>query len=61
MKLSQLNRDVALRLRDMTPTKRERFLFQTSVLAAGNRLARKRLALAERRGPAPTFPGLTNR
>lgn len=58
MKPSQLKRDIELKLRDMTPTKRERFTENCNKLASQNRLADSRLRLGRRVGPAPTFPGL---
>jgi hypothetical protein len=61
MKASQLRRDIALKLRDMTPTRRERFTENCGKLAAQNRLADFRLRLGRRVGPAPTFPGMALR
>jgi hypothetical protein len=44
-----------LKLRDMTPTRRELFLGNCEKLSAQNALARERLALAKRVGPRSAF------
>jgi hypothetical protein len=58
MTLSQYKRNVDLKLRDLTPTKRERVVRGITILAAQGRMAETRMRLARRVGPAPTFPGI---